>query len=365
MAVRVIQAGMGGWGVNWAENVVPKVSNVKTVAYVDMAAASLERAQAKLGLSSKCYFKSLSEALSAVECDAVLITSQLEGHIPLSLEALAAGRHVLVEKPFAASIEDAQKAVIEAERQDRVLMVSQNYRFQPAPIAVRKIIERSDLGAVGTVHIDFRRYANHAPIEGHKHYGIWHPLLVDMSIHHFDLMRMVLGVEPLRIECRTWNPSWSRFKSASSGSAIIDFENNITVDYRGSWVSTDTQTSWSGDWRIECEKGVVEWCSRGDAGVPERVTVRRLGKEPKEIKLPKVARRDREGCLAAFAKAVEKGLAVDTSGRDNINTLALMFGAVKAADTGVPVFLRAPELAEIASGNGGQAGMAVSAGSNR
>ncbi len=337
MALKVIQVGMGGWGRNWAKNVVPNVKAVDLVGFVDLEAANLKLTQKEVGVPAEKTFLTVEDAIAGTDADAVLITTFLEGHIPVTLAALEAGKHVLVEKPFAPTLEDATKAIDTARRKKRVLMVSQNYRFNPAPIAVRKLIEKGTLGKVGSVYVDFRRYANTAPVAGHKHYAIWHPLLVDMSIHHFDLMRMVLGQEPKRIECRTWNPSWSRFKTAPSGAATIDFDKGAVVSYRGSWVSTDTQTNWSGDWRIECEKGVIEWTSRGET--PDSVTVRLIGKQPKAVALPRVARLDREGCLDAFAKAVARSEKPDTSGADNINTLALMFAAVSAADSGAPVVL--------------------------
>ena len=337
MALKVIQVGMGGWGRNWAKNVVPNVKGVELVAYVDLVAANLKLTQTEVGVPAEKTFLTVEEAIAGTDADAVLITTFLEGHIPVTLAALEAGKHVLVEKPFAPTVEEAAKAIETARRKKRVLMVSQNYRFNPAPIEVRKMIEKKTLGKVGAVYVDFRRYANTAPVAGHKHYAIWHPLLVDMSIHHFDLMRMVLGQEPRRIECRTWNPSWSRFKTASSGAATIDFDNGAVVSYRGSWVSTDAQTNWSGEWRIECEKGVIEWTSRGDT--PDSVTIRPSGRQPKAVALPRVAHLDREGCLDAFANAVARGKQPDTSGQDNIKTLELMFAAVSAADTGAPVEL--------------------------
>ena len=61
------------------------------------------------------YFTSLAAAIEAVDAEAVLVTANLPGHVPLALEALRAGKHVLLEKPFAPSLDEARKVVELAE----------------------------------------------------------------------------------------------------------------------------------------------------------------------------------------------------------------------------------------------------------
>src|SRR5260370_7417638 len=85
-------------------------------------------------------------------------------------------------------------------------MISQNYRFFPAVRAVAALVREGTLGSIGTVRIYFRRYKNAAVPEGQPYYQVWQPLLVDMAIHHFDLMPIVLGQEPTQITCHAWHP---------------------------------------------------------------------------------------------------------------------------------------------------------------
>ena len=148
-------------------------------------------------------------------------------------------------------------------------------------------------------------------------------------------MRMLLGKEPVRIMCQTWNPAWSNFVEAAEGSALITFEGGAVVTYSGSWVSPTPQTNWAGEWQIECERGEIIATSRGDK--PEYVAVRPLGKRLQRIKLAEVPLTDRSGTLDAFVKAVHTGEEPETSGRNNLNTLALMLASVEAASTGKPI----------------------------
>lgn len=335
MSIRIVQVGLGGWGQNWAGEVVSRNKDVEAIAWVDMHAPTLQHAQERLNLPSERCFSTLKDALEAVDVDAVLVTASLPGHVPSALEALNAGKHVLMEKPFAPTLAEAYQLVELAAQQNRILMISQNYRYYPAVRAVVDILRENSLGPIGAVNIDFRRYDNTAPQVGYGHYHIWEPLLVDMSIHHFDLMRMVIGQEPSEIVCKTWNPSWSKYDEPAVGAATITFDGGAVVSYRGSWVSPAPQTNWAGEWRIECEKGEIVWTSRGE--LPDQVMVRPMGKRVRTVKLPEYPLTDRSGSLNAFVNAVCTGEMPETSGCNNLKTLALMLASVEAAKTGLPV----------------------------
>lgn len=339
MTTRIIQVGMGGWGRNWAKHVLQANQDVSLVACVDMAPAMLQMAQHDLNIPATVCFPTLEAALNEIDCDAVLVTTTLPAHVPVTRAALEAGKHVLVEKPFAPNVTEAQQLVELADQRKLLLMVSQNYRFFPAVEVVKNILREGTLGPVSAVHLDFRRYSNTAPRDGsHLHYNLWQPLLADMSIHHFDLMRFVLGQEPTRVVCQEWNPPWSNFTEPASAAAIITFDGGTIVNYRGNWVSTAPRTSWSGEWHMECANGEIEWYSR-DMPDPDSVIVRPLGKRVRRIKLPDYPLTDRHGSLNAFLHAIQSGQEPASSGRDNLKTLALMFTAIESAVSEKPLTL--------------------------
>ncbi|GCF10517.1 Gfo/Idh/MocA family protein [Dictyobacter arantiisoli] len=336
MTLQIIQVGLGGWGKDWARDVVAKNKDVETTAWVEIDAATLQEAQQRLKLPVERCFTSLDEALTTVSADAVLVTASLPGHVPSARTALQAGKHVLMEKPFAPTVAEAHELVELAARQECLLMISQNYRFFPAPRAVARLIQQQAIGRVGNVNIDFRRYDNLAPVETHRHYHIWEPLLVDMSIHHFDLMRLVIGQEPVQVFCKTWNAPWSKYDEPAEGAMTITFDGGAVVNYRGSWVSTGPQTNWAGEWHVEGEKGELVWTSRGET--QETASIQLLGEEkPTPIDILEIGPLDRAGSLAAFVHAIQTNTNPETSGEANLKTLALMFAAVESARTGLPV----------------------------
>jgi predicted dehydrogenase len=337
LATRLIQIGLGGWGQNWYSDVVSQSQAVETVAWVEIDAQALASAQQRLNLPQERCFLNLEEAFAAAPAEAVLITASLPGHMPAARAALQAGKHVLVEKPFAPTLTEAWELVKLAEQSQRTVMVSQNYRFGRAVREVRELVRRQILGPVSSVAIDFRRSANTVPATNHRHYQLWHPLLADMAIHHFDLMRYVLGQEPLQIMCKTWNPPWSNFAEPPAAALTVTLDGGSVVNYRGSWISQGPTTDWCGEWRMDCEGGQIIWTGRGE--LPDKVLVHPSGKRSYAVKLPEMELVDRKGSLQAFVQSLESGETPESSARDNLNTLALMFAAIQSAESGLPVTL--------------------------
>lgn len=331
--VTAIQIGLGHWGFNWTQEVIPNVPSIEMLGYVDANPAALKRAQDELGIAEELCFTDLERAAKAVDADLAICTLRTEAHYPVVKRCLQLGLNVLVEKPFASTIAQAKELVQLAKDHGRVLMVSQNYRFQPAPIAVAELIGAQRFGSVNLVSIDFRR---HAPSQGYRYWDMPDPLLADMSIHHFDLMRMVLGDEPKRVSCRTWNPEASPFGHDPIGVATIEFEHGTMVSYRGSWMSSGPATPWAGEWTMDCSEGEIFWTSRdnlmGKTG-PDRLVVRPRGGEAQPVELTPSPFTDRLGTLAAISKVIETGStpARFSSGHDNLHSLALVQATIASA----------------------------------
>src|SRR5262245_60538463 len=183
-ALRTIQVGLGGWGRDWARQVVPQISSVELVGYVEPDPSSLE-----LVTGSAPRFTSFDDAVAQVPAEAVLVTAAVAAHVDVVRQALQADKHVLVEKPFAPTVQEARELNELAAARGRTLMVSQNYRFFPAPRAVRELVASGELGPLHHVDLEFRRLSGLRPGRRSPHHAYAHPLLDDMSIHHFDLLR--------------------------------------------------------------------------------------------------------------------------------------------------------------------------------
>ncbi len=306
------------------------------MAYVDSSPYALDVVREELRPRPEMVFESMREAINATHPEAVLNTTALPGHVGTTRTALEAGLHVLVEKPFAPTIGEAQELVDVAARAGIVLAVSQNYRFFPAPRAIAQIVRDGSLGRLHEVSIDFRRYSPAGPNGRGRHHLEDQPLLQDMSIHHFDLLRLITGAEPERIYCEAWNPQWTPFSGPSAAVASITFP-GVVVSYRGSWITAAPVTPWGGRWSLEFEHGEVFWTNSDDDMSHDKVVVRPRGARPRSAALRPMRRTGPSATIMEFADSIRTGREPETSGRNNLGTIAFVAAAIESATVHEPV----------------------------
>jgi predicted dehydrogenase len=334
--MRLVQVGLGPWGLDWAREVLPAFPDIEVVARVDMDPAARIKAAAALGSGLGEAHASLEAVPQLGSADAVLVTVPLSSHAAVARAALERGKHVLVEKPFCETVAEAASLADLAERRGLVLMVNQNYRHFPASLAAARLVAERHFGGVVSVDVDFRR---NGAADGYRYWHLAQPLLGDMAIHHFDLMRMVLGSEPIEVSARAWTMPGTRFSGPPAAVATVLFPGGVVVSYRGSWISHDEPTPYGGLWRMDCETGEIRWTCRGagaDRLAFDRLEVRPDGGGRQRVELAPLPHADRNGCLAAFAEAVASGRtpARFSSGRDNMGSLALMAATIRSAAEG-------------------------------
>src|SRR5690349_6907516 len=138
--------GYGYWGPNLVRNLGEQRS-AKVVAVSDLRANRLELAQARYPyIYTTTDHKKLFEDPSI---DAIAISTPVGTHFDLGMQALEAGKHVLLEKPLAASSDEAQRLIDTAEKRKRVLMVDHTFVYTGA---VRKIAELVRNGSLGDLY---------------------------------------------------------------------------------------------------------------------------------------------------------------------------------------------------------------------
>ena len=335
MPLRLIQIGIGGWGRNWVEEVTRDTPGVEPVAWVDIDPAMRERAVVDLALPEQRVFASLDEALARITADAALVVVPLSAHAAVTREALEGGLHVLVEKPFTESLAQARDLAELADRQQRVLMVNQNYRWFPAPARARRLLHEGAVGDLVACYLDFHLHFG----TGYRYFFLDEPLLSDMAIHHFDSLRFVLGDEPVEVSCHSWAGPGTPFAGHPAAVATMRFAKGTVVSYRGSWLTCGPATPYGGHWRLDGTRGTIEFTFRGAFEERERLdrlTLYRPDAPPEAAKLPAMRNKDRKGALDAFARWIRDGVPPEaaSTARDNLMSLALMFAAIRSARGG-------------------------------
>ena len=279
----------------------------------------------------------LEEALAAVDCDAVLVASPPGTHHAVAKDALAAGKHVLCEKPLATNLEDAFDLVGVAERAQRILMVSQNYRYNAPFRAMQRLVMQGELGDLASIRISFRHDTRSLFAPEDFRYSMRHPYVLDMSIHHFDLLRAATGRDVRSVYARGWRVPDSPFVHQPAVAALLDLEGGVPVIYEGDWATHEPETSWNGDWQIIGEAGRLLWSgSLDDRGTGE-VLFERWGRGSHPVEQHDLEFVEREATLQALRAAIEGGEPPETVGADNVKSLAAMLGCVKSIESGDPV----------------------------
>jgi len=332
--LRVVVAGVGLWGRSWID-VVQSSPICELVALVDLDQAALEHAASSAGISRAACFATVTDAAAAVTADAVLVVVPPAAHTAVALEALDAGLHCLIEKPFATTLADARVVVERGDAAGRVVMVSQQYRYRPGARTVQRLVADGAIGRVGAASI---RFSQVLTARGFQH-KMDEPLLHDMAIHHFDLIRAVLAVEPVSVLATSHNPRWSPFAGNADATAVFEVSDGTAVWYEGSWAPRGPLTAWDGAWEIHGDDGSIHWDGHEVLVQPrERPTIAKIERRVlrrewrgRRIRPARIEYPDRGGSLAELRSAIHAGREAETSARDNIRSLALTLAAVESA----------------------------------
>jgi predicted dehydrogenase len=179
---------------------------------------------------------------------------------------------------------------------------------------------------VGAVSTDFFK----GPHFGGFRDEMAQPLLVDMAIHQFDMVRYLLGEEPVSVYCQTWNPSWSWYAGDASATAVFEMSGGARYTFTGSWCAPGAETSWNGAWRVSGEKGSALWSGDDEPVLDATAPQTERSRSPHD---------GIGGSLQIFTEALRTGQPPMGEVHENVLSLAMVEAAVESAETGARVLL--------------------------
>ncbi|MEA2900154.1 MAG: hypothetical protein QOH36_41 [Actinomycetota bacterium] len=142
--VGVAVVGAGYWGQNLVRNFAACESSDLVV----VADLSVERARKAVGSRSVRVTTDLSDVLDDPRVEAVAVATPVSTHLPIGLACLEAGKHLLMEKPLAATLADARKLVEVAEANDLVLMCDHTFCYSSAVRKIRQLVREGVVGEI-------------------------------------------------------------------------------------------------------------------------------------------------------------------------------------------------------------------------
>ena len=143
--VRIAVAGVGGWGKNLARN-YGQIRGAELSYICDLDKVNLKSVRPVC--RPKACTTNFQEVVDDPDVDAVVIATPAQTHHPLGMRALAAGKDVYIEKPFAMSSAEGRELIALAEEKDRVLMVGHLLEYHPVIEHLKELINSGDLGDI-------------------------------------------------------------------------------------------------------------------------------------------------------------------------------------------------------------------------
>lgn len=205
----IVGAGVMGTNHVRVARTIPDVD----VAYV--VDTDRDRAERLARTSGATATTDLSEVLGRVDC--AVVASPSSQHVEHGLALLAGGTHLLVEKPIATTVEDAERLVAAADAAGVVLQVGHVERFNPAVLELDRL-------ANGIVHIEAARIG---PYSSRVEVGV----VLDLMIHDLDIVSFLAAGKPIGVHATA-----RRTRSATEDlvSALIEFDNGVSASLTAS-----------------------------------------------------------------------------------------------------------------------------------
>ncbi len=155
------------------------------------------------------------EVFSMPDVDAVGVLTDPASHTELALGAIQVRKHVLVEKPLVLVAYDAARLVREANSAGVVAMTGFHMRFHRLIRAARELIARGELGEIESIRVIWHSPRGDAGIAKWKMARASGGALVEIAVHHLDLIRFLLGSEFASVHATTKNGTLEDETSAS------------------------------------------------------------------------------------------------------------------------------------------------------
>jgi UDP-N-acetylglucosamine 3-dehydrogenase len=317
---------------------------LQDIELVGLAEVDAARAQRLAHLYGTRAYVDYRQLLEHERPEAVSVAVPTQAHHAVVTDALAAGAHVLVEKPIAATLAEADQLVAMANDRQRVLMVGHVERFNPAVIELKRRLDLGQLGRIFQIHA--RRLGPFPPRV--RDVGV----VVDLATHDLDVMRWLSGSEALRLYAEVKREVHTSREDLLS--AIVRFQNDTLGVLEINWL-TPTKvrelclTGERGMFRVDYLTQDLYFYENAEAGGAtwNPLSVLRGVSEGAMIRFAVQRVEPLRAELEAFIAAVSGCPDHVVSGRDGRAALRLALQLIEAAETHHSLDVIAYEPAEL------------------
>ena len=302
MKHKILLLGIGFWGRRWLELILK--SGRCQLAGAAGSEDEMQEICADYGINPVITFTDFRKSIVQTDADIAVVVLPGVLHFEADRLALEKGMNLITEKPLAMNMEEAMK----------------------------RAIDHGMIGRMESILLEFRQQED---LQGYRA-GLEMPLLQDVSIHHFDLIRFFTGADCKEAYCRVSRPSWSLYEGKPDTYAVFQMTNGVTVTYSGSWAARGKETSWDGNFTITGDKGCLTLDADGRVYFykhekADAVVLDTASQQGEEVGLPEMKYAEMEYGFHMFLDSVEQGDVPETTLEDNVKSFVMVMACLESA----------------------------------
>lgn len=284
--------------------------------------------------------------LDRPDVDVVSICTPSGLHAQMAIDALHAGKHVIVEKPIALSLADADRMIATAAATGRKLCVVLQNRYNPPMQELRRIVDEGRLGRLllGNATVRWYRPQEYYEDEWHGTLAMDGGALMNQSIHHIDALQWFMG-PPASVFAFTGTLA-HRMEAEDTGVAVIRFASGALGSVEGSTITYPENIE--GSVALFGELGSAKiggtalnrkalWKVAGELEHEREILMR------DQVDPPSVYGTSHRVVIADMLDAIREDRAPRTHGAEARKSLALVLAIYESAATGKPVVMTEDE----------------------
>lgn len=226
MAERVLGFGIIGCGMiaRWHANAVKSIPGARLIGVTDTFEQSRKAFAKEYEVKD---FDSVEALLKAPEIDVICICTPSGLHAPLAIQAAEAGKHVIVEKPMALTLKEADDVIKAVEANKVKMAVISQLRFTPAVMKIKETVDKGELGRLvcGDIYMKYYRSQEYYDKGGWR--GTWKMdgggALMNQGIHGVDLLLYMMG--PVKSVFAYTRTLARKIEVEDTAAAVVEFKN--------------------------------------------------------------------------------------------------------------------------------------------
>jgi predicted dehydrogenase len=334
--IKVGVIGYGYWGPNLVRNFF-ECGAAKVQAVSDLRADRLQQVTTRY--PSVKTMRDHRELLNDPDIDAVAIATPVSTHFDLAMQALKAGKHVLVEKPFTATAEQGLRLIEEADRRKLTLMVDHTFIFTPAVRKIKDLVLSGDIGQLyyyDSVRVNLGLFQHDVNV-------LW-----DLAVHDLSIMDYILAAQPQAVAAT----GMAHVAGQPEDVAYLTcfFANNLIAHFHVNWLAPvkirRTLIGGSSKMIVYDDLEPSEKIKIYDKGItlnePDGVYKMLVGYRTGDMWAPQLSTTEALRAEAKhFADSIENGTKPLTDGQAGLNIVRILEAAAESLrNRGQPVELR-------------------------